>query len=38
MTATLLAHAAAHGGTGGFTGVVLLLLGAATALWRARRR
>jgi hypothetical protein len=41
MTTTLLAHAghvASHGGTGALTGVVLLLVGAATALWRARRR
>jgi hypothetical protein len=41
MTTTLLAHAghvAAHGGTEAFAGVVLLLVGAATALWRTRRR
>jgi hypothetical protein len=41
MTATLLAHAghvASHGGTEGFIGVALLLVGAATALWQARRR
>lgn len=41
MTATLLAHAghaADHGGTERFTGVALLLVGAATVLWRARRR
>jgi hypothetical protein len=38
MTATLLAHAVPHGGTQGFTGVVLLLLGAAAALWWTRRR
>jgi hypothetical protein len=43
MSATLLAHAGhvaphAHGGTEAFIGVALLLVGAATALWRARRR
>lgn len=41
MTAILLAHAghvAPHGGTEAFIGVALLLVGAATALWRARRR
>jgi hypothetical protein len=41
MTATLLAHAghiAPSGGTEGLTGVALLLVGAATALWWARRR
>jgi hypothetical protein len=41
MTATLLAHAghvASHGVAGAFAGVALLLVGAATALWRARRR
>ena len=40
MTATLLAHAghlAPHGGTEAFTGVALLLIGAATALWWTRR-
>ncbi|WP_327003873.1 hypothetical protein OHA72_53935 [Dactylosporangium sp. NBC_01737] len=41
MTAALLAHGghvAPHGGTETFAGVVLLLAGAATALWWARRR
>ena len=41
MTTTLLAHAghvAPHGGIEVLAGVALLLLGAATALWRARRR
>lgn len=41
MTTTLLAHAghlAHHGGTEALTGVALLLIGAATALWRTRRR
>jgi hypothetical protein len=41
MTATLLAHAghvAPHNGAEGFTGVALLLIGAATALWWSRRR
>ena len=41
MTATLLAHAghvAPHGGTEAFTGVALLLMGAAAVLWWARRR
>ncbi|WP_262496051.1 hypothetical protein [Nonomuraea sp. SYSU D8015] len=41
MTATLLAHTghvAPHGGTEGFIGVALLLLGAATVLWWTRRR
>ncbi|HEX6358112.1 hypothetical protein [Actinophytocola sp.] len=40
MTATLLAHAghvATHGGTEALTGVALLLVGAAAALWRAHR-
>lgn len=41
MTTTLLAHAGHHaarvGGTGELTGVLLLLLGAATALWWANR-
>ena len=41
MTAALMAHAghvAPHGGTAGFTGVALLLMGAATVLWWTRRR
>jgi hypothetical protein len=42
MTATLLAHAGHiaphHGGTEGLTGVALLLIGAAAALWWTRRR
>jgi hypothetical protein len=41
MTAALLAHTGhfvAHGGTGRFVGVALLLLGAALALLRTRRR
>ncbi|MFI7133863.1 hypothetical protein ACIBQ1_49870 [Nonomuraea sp. NPDC050153] len=41
MTATLLAHPAhlaPDGGAEAFIGVALLLVGAATALWRARRR
>jgi hypothetical protein len=41
MTATLLAHAghvAPHGNAEGFTGVALLLIGAAAALWWTRRR
>jgi hypothetical protein len=41
MTTTLLAHAghvAPHGGTEGFAGVALLLVGAAAALWWTRRR
>jgi hypothetical protein len=41
ITPTLLAHAghaAPHVGSAEFIGVTLLLLGAATALWRARRR
>ncbi len=41
MTATLLAHAghlAPHDGTTGLIGIALLLIGAATALWRTRRR
>ena len=35
---TVLAHAASHGGTEPFAGVVLLLLGAAAALWQTHRR
>jgi hypothetical protein len=41
MTATLLAHAghvAPHGDTEALIGVAMLLAGAATALWRSRRR
>jgi hypothetical protein len=41
MTATLLAHAghvASHGGTEGFIGVALLLLGSGAALWWTRAR
>jgi hypothetical protein len=40
MTATLLAHAGhvtPHGGTKAFIGIVLLLIGAAAALWRTHR-
>jgi hypothetical protein len=41
VTANLLAHTghvAPHGGTEGFAGVALLLIGAATVLWGTRRR
>ncbi|TDC86178.1 hypothetical protein E1193_00485 [Micromonospora sp. KC606] len=41
MTATLLAHAghlAPHNGAEAFIGAALLFMGAATALWRARRQ
>ena len=38
MTATLLVHAAHHGGADGLFGVALLLIGAGAALWRVRRR
>ncbi|MDQ7907550.1 hypothetical protein RB614_23805 [Phytohabitans sp. ZYX-F-186] len=41
MTATLLAHTAhlaPHSGAEGYTGVVLLLIGAAMVLWWTRRR
>ncbi len=41
MMATLLAHTghvAAHRGAEAFAGVALLLIGAATVLWRTRQR